>query len=95
MKLKITERANDWFKKELGVTNGDFVQLYVRYGGFSSYHAGFSLGISMKEPMDPVIMTEKGGITYYVEKNDEWYLNNKNLTVDINEKLNELQFIHE
>lgn len=93
-KIEITSQAMNWFINELGAEKGDFVQLYARYGGFSSLHAGFSLGVMLNHPVDPAIMTEKDGIMFYIEKKDEWYVKDHLLIIDVNEKTNELQFIH-
>lgn len=92
MKLGINESAMNWFKKEMGIQSGDFVRFYARYGGFSTQHPSFSLGVSKELPNQMGTHTVMDGVTFYVEHDDMWYLDNVDLMVDYNKEKDELLF---
>ncbi|PYZ97440.1 hypothetical protein CR205_02245 [Alteribacter lacisalsi] len=95
MKLEISDKAVEWFKSEFELEGGESVQLYVRYGGCGNFQSGFSLAVAKKEPDDPAVSEEKNGITFYVEKKDEWYFDDKDLKVAFNEDTDEIEYLHE
>ena len=95
LKIFINEQAANWYKNELGLTTGDHVRFFARYGGHSTVQQGFSLGISNEEPLDAGTTTTQDGITYYIEQKDMWYFDNHNLYVEFNEKAQEPVFIYE
>lgn len=92
MKLLITDSALEWYKREMELSAGDFVRFYARYGGDSNIQAGFSLGMAVEKPKNPIIQVMNDGIAFYVEQEDEWYFDNLNLTVTYNDKSNEIEF---
>lgn len=92
MKLMITEAALEWYKREMDLSEGDFVRFFARYGGESNLQAGFSLGMMVGSPSKPTIEVMNDGITFYVEREDEWYFDNHNLTVAYNDQRDELEF---
>ena len=89
MKIEITERAKKWFVDEVGVSSGDAVRFFGKYGGSSPIQSGFSLGIDLTEPQTPLGKSELDGVTYFVEEADEWYFRGHNLKVDYNEQVDE------
>jgi uncharacterized protein YneR len=95
MNIIITPKALDWFKKELDLQAGDAIRFFARYGGCSTVQKGFSLGVAKEDPIEPAAQTTVDGITFFVEDQDIWYFNDQNLTVDVNEKTEELTFIIE
>ena len=82
MQIKITDSASRWFKEEMDIKKGDAIRFYVRYGGSSPLHEGFSLGLNKEEPMDPGATYELDGCTYFIEERDMWYFSNHDLLVD-------------
>lgn len=92
MQLMITKAALEWYKREMELAKGDFVRFYARYGGDSTIQAGFSLGMTMEKPKDPTIQVLNDGITFYVEREDEWYFDQHNLTVAYNDNRDEIEF---
>lgn len=92
LKLSITPAAMENFKEEWGFEAGNFVRIYTRYGGSSTIHEAFSLGITREEPKDIATSTTEDGINFYVEKDDIWYFKNYNLTVDYNARTEEMEF---
>ncbi|MGO0059985.1 HesB/YadR/YfhF family protein [Brevibacillus fluminis] len=92
MKLRVTPAAIAWFEEEWGLEKGKHVRFFARYGGSSTVQDGFSLGVAVEEPRDAALGTEVNGILFYVEKDDIWYLNEKNMTVDFDAKKNEIMY---
>lgn len=92
MKISISDKAFEWYKEDMNLTEGDCVKFYVRYGGFNSFMKGFSLGVDKTNPEHAKAQFEKDGITFFMEDDDIWYLDNKDLIVDFNEQLGEPEF---
>lgn len=92
MNLTISNQAASWYKDELHLKDGDFVRFYVRYGGFSSFQTGFSLGVANDKPVHAGIKSEAAGVTFFIEEDDLWYLDNHDISISINEKLGEPEF---
>ncbi|MBM7097886.1 HesB/YadR/YfhF family protein [Bacillus sp. H-16] len=95
MKLDISDKAFDWFKDELDLESGEAVQFYVRYGGCGNFQSSFSLAMAKKDPEDPAVTKEVNHVTFYVEKKDEWYFDDKDLSVQLNEDSGEIEYLHE
>ncbi|MFT4416013.1 HesB/YadR/YfhF family protein [Fredinandcohnia humi] len=92
MDLTISRKAAEWYKDELMLNEGDAVRFFVRYGGFSSFQKGFSLGLSI-EPLEHVgVKTEASGIIFFIKEDDLWYLDEHDISITLNEKLNEPEF---
>lgn len=92
MKISISKPALDWYKTEMDLQNGDFVRLFARYGGQSTIQAGFSLGLSIEQPNDIGVFHKQDGITFFVEKEDEWYFDEYDLNIDYNSSYDEVMF---
>ncbi|KAA9021034.1 HesB/YadR/YfhF family protein [Niallia endozanthoxylica] len=92
MQITMSDKAVEWYKEDLSLTEGDFVRFYVRYGGLNSFVKGFSLGIDKDRPEQSHTRMEKDGITFFIEDDDTWYFDDKDLLIDFNEKLEEPVF---
>ncbi len=92
MNIQIGNKALSWFKEEMDVHRGDSIRFFVRYGGSSPLHEGFSLGVTKDEPMEIGAQTEIDGIVYFVEQADLWYFDGHDLHVEYNEQLNEPRY---
>lgn len=92
MTLNVTPAALIWFKEEWGIQKGAFVRYFARYGGTSTIQDGYSLGVTLEEPRDPGLTVEIEGITFYMEQDDIWYLNGKDMTVDYDAKKQEITY---
>jgi len=95
MKIIIEEKAARWYKDELQLSAPAYIRFTVRYGGMGGNIPGFSLGISSEKPEQVHTSTEVNDITFYVEENDAWYFEDKNLVVSFDEELDEPQFTYE
>ncbi len=92
MKIVVTEQALAWFKKEMEVEKGDYIRFYARYGGSSPFHEAFSLGMNREAPHELSVETVIEDIHFYIEKDDEWFFNDHDLHVTIDDSLEELKY---
>ena len=81
MKLHVEQSAAKWYKDQLELKNGEYVRIYVRLGGCGSVHPGLSLGVSKDTPREIGVEHEVEGIHFYMEKDNLWYLDNKDLNI--------------
>ncbi len=92
MNLTITPSAVAWFANEWGVQAGEHIRFFARYGGSSTVQDGFSMGIAKDEPKAAAVSTVEQGITFFLEQDDIWYVNGKDLTVDYLAEKDEVVF---
>ena len=92
MEIIICDKAFQWFKKEMDIEAGEAIRFYARYGGSSPFHEAFSLGMNREQPHSIGVQTELNGVIFYIEQDDLWFFNEHSLVVDVNEKLDELQY---
>lgn len=95
MKIIISEEAAEWYKNELDLSGRAYVRFHVRYGGVGGNVPGFSLGISVESPKDIHSETTVNDVTFFVEEEDTWYFEDKNLVITLDKTLNEPQFTYE
>ncbi|GGA38941.1 HesB/YadR/YfhF family protein [Paenibacillus physcomitrellae] len=79
--IHVAEDAAEWYKKELNLHEGQSVRFFARYSAGGHIHPGFSLGIDTEEPKKPGLSTTVGGIRFYMEEQDLWYLDGYDLKV--------------
>ncbi|RHW42148.1 hypothetical protein D1B31_05795 [Neobacillus notoginsengisoli] len=94
MNLQVNDTAAQWYKEEMELKAGTFIRFYVRYGGFSQLQSGFSLGVSVEEPVDPAVTAESEGLIFYIEEKDLWYFDERDVEVVLDKKSNEPIFNH-
>lgn len=92
MKIHITKEAANWFKEEMQLEHGDYLRFYPRYGGVGGNIPGFSIGINTDEPKEAETIQTVEGISFYIEKNDQWYFEDKDLKITFNKSLNEPEY---
>jgi len=81
MQIDVTDRAVACLKDEWGFAEGEQVRLYVRYAGGGS--DPYALGILKEQPSgEEAFRTIAGGIVFYIEERDVWFLQGKRLTID-------------
>ncbi|MNI84422.1 Iron-sulfur cluster biosynthesis [compost metagenome] len=81
MDMTISPEAAAWFKKELALQNGDYIRLFPRYSSGGGLHPGFSLGIATEAPARPATEVEQGGLVFYMEEQDLWYMEGYSLSI--------------
>lgn len=94
MEIKISDDAFEWFHNEMEVKAGESVRFFVRYGG-SGLQPGFSLGVTKDQPHELAVEVKKDQVSYFIEQNDLWYFDGQNLTVSVNDELDELDYSYE
>jgi uncharacterized protein YneR len=95
VKLKVEQPAARWYKTEMGLVDGDFIRIFIRLGGCGSVHPGLSLGITKDEPRSIGLSEDVDGVTYYIEEDNLWYLDNKSLRISFDETYEEIKMIVE
>ncbi|MGO4547862.1 HesB/YadR/YfhF family protein [Paenibacillus sp. 2TAB23] len=95
MKLEVEDAAGGFYKQAMGLVNGEAIRIYVRLGGCGSVHPGLSLGVTKDEPIQIGLQTVVDGITYYMEQDNLWYLDNKSLRISYDEQHEEIKMIVE
>lgn len=89
MDIQVTSRAQKWFKEEVGLKKGMAVGFFGKVYGKTDIHEGFSVGMNVGSADDVLYEKEIDGITFYVEKNDEWFFAEYDLWIDYDEKKDE------
>ncbi|MCD8500581.1 MAG: HesB/YadR/YfhF family protein [Bacillaceae bacterium] len=90
MQLSISKGAANFYKKQMELSEGDSLRLYVRVGGCGS--GGFSVGVTIDTPSSRAYVSAVNGIQFFVEEDDFWYLDG--ITIDYNADLDQLSFEH-
>ncbi|WP_029192425.1 HesB/YadR/YfhF family protein [Paenibacillus harenae] len=90
MRLIVEQPAARWYKTEMELKDGDFIRIYVRLGGCGSVHPGLSLGVTKDTPRSPALSETIDGITYYIEEDNLWYLDNQSLRISFDEQYEEI-----
>ncbi|MWC27999.1 HesB/YadR/YfhF family protein [Paenibacillus sp. MMS18-CY102] len=86
MKINVEPAVAQWYIDEMGLKHGDQLHIFVRLGGCGSVQPGMSLGIT-KEPSEaPRLKQVSEGIEFYMLEDQLWYLENKSLSLQFNEK---------
>ncbi|GGI99298.1 hypothetical protein GCM10010885_05860 [Alicyclobacillus cellulosilyticus] len=93
MHIDVSPRAVSWMREELNVRPGDWVRIYVRYGGSPQFQPGFSLGLAVEPPADVGSCTEQDGIRFYIRHSDLWYFDGHDLTIEYNDKEEGPEFV--
>lgn len=95
MKLTITPRAQNWFKQEVDPSSGEGIRFYGKVYGQTNVHEGFSVGMTVDKPENPLYSETIDGILYFIEETDEWFFSGYDLVVNYNEKLDEPEYVFE
>ncbi|MEF3303672.1 HesB/YadR/YfhF family protein [Paenibacillus sp. GYB003] len=80
MKLNVTDEAVRCFAEEWGFREGEHIRIYVRYAGGGENP--YALGIMSAKPIDAGLRATAGGMTFFMEEADVWFLENRDLTLD-------------
>lgn len=92
MSMEISQAAAAWFRRELGLANGDYIRLFPRYSSGGGLHPGFSLGIATEAPGRPANKVEQEGIVFYMEEQDLWYMDGYSLSIEYSEAEDDIEY---
>lgn len=81
MKLLVEQTAAKWYIREMDLSDGDQLRIFVRLGGDEAIHPGFSLGVMKDTPRNPGLLEIVEGITFYMEADNLWILEDKRLLI--------------
>jgi uncharacterized protein YneR len=95
MKMLISPEAAAWFKRELTLQDGDHIRLFPRYSSGGGLHPGFSLGIATEPPGRHAVTTEQGGLIFYMEEQDLWYMEGYNLSIVYSKTEDDIEYRYE
>lgn len=86
MSFEVSKEAAEWYKNEMDLEKGDYVQYYLQiYGGIPTTHPNYSLGMSVGKDGDIAVQDVVEGITFYFKADDAWLFNEYDLEVGIEE----------
>lgn len=92
MKLSIMPKAQEWFKRELELAEGQGIKFYGKVYGKTQVHEGFSVGMSVDTPESPLTETIIGDQLFFIEEADEWFFKGYDLVVDYDQELDEPKY---
>ncbi|RKQ30514.1 HesB/YadR/YfhF family protein [Oceanobacillus halophilus] len=90
MKLTISENANNWFKNELELHQGDAVRFSGKLYGKTEVHDNFSVGLRIDQPQDVLVEQTIDGVTYFIEKFDDWFFNGYDFNIEYDNQNNDI-----
>ena len=91
--FKISQEAAQWFKEEMGLESGDYIQFFVKiYGGIPTAHPNYFLGVSVGESSDIAAKNVVEGITFFFNERDSWFLDEFNMKVTKNNEIGEVDY---
>lgn len=85
MRLVVEQSAARWYMREMELTSGDHLRIFVRLGGSGSVQPGYSLGVMKDTPRNPGLHQVVEGITFYMEDDNLWFLDEKDLYLRFND----------
>ncbi|MFZ3579763.1 hypothetical protein [Virgibacillus sp. DJP39] len=92
MIFSVSEEAAKWYKKEMGLHQGDYLRFFVKlYGGIPTVRPSYFLGLSIGEEGEIGIEDVVEGVTFYFTAQDIWFLKGYDLNVEMGG--NEVEFI--
>ncbi|XEC92918.1 HesB/YadR/YfhF family protein [Paenibacillus tarimensis] len=91
MRLVVEDNAARWYKREMSLEEGDQVRIFVRLGGCGSVQPGFSLGLTKDTPRKPALQHAAEGILFYMEEDNLWYLDGRELYIVLDEDQDDIR----
>lgn len=92
MKLTVTPKAIEWFKKEMDLDKEMGIRFYGKVYGKTQVHDGFSVGMSVDTPNQTIVQETIEDILFFIDEADEWFFKGYDLIVDYDEKLDEPKY---
>lgn len=89
MKITVTPEVLDWFKKEIVLDNNQGIRFFGKVYGSTQVHDGFSVGMSVDRPENPLYQTTIENLLFFVEESDEWFFKGYDMDVVYDAKLKE------
>lgn len=95
MQIILEDKAVKWFEEEVGIPEGGGIRFKAKIYGSSPVNETFALQIEPTTPHSPVVEVEsENGLSFFVEKDDEWFFQGHDLVVSFDDELNEPKYIY-
>lgn len=92
----VTEEAARWYKDEMDLESGDYVQFFIKiYGGIPTGQPNYFLGLSVGKANNISVKETVEGITFFFNDRDAWFIEEQDMKVVKNEEDEETTFIFE
>lgn len=82
MEITVSPAAIHWFKSEMGLQAGEGIRFFGKVYGKTNVHEGFSVGIARDISNDPIVSAQIDGLIFSVDRTDDWFFADYNLSVD-------------
>ncbi|MEQ2528343.1 hypothetical protein WMO40_16785 [Bacillaceae bacterium CLA-AA-H227] len=83
MSFTVSQEAAKWYKEEMDLQEGDYVQFYVKlYGGIPTIHPNYFLGIAFGKAGNIAVKDEVEGVTFFFNDTDSWFIDEYNLKIE-------------
>lgn len=80
LNLMITPQAALFYRREMALSPGQGIRLFVRIGGYGC--GGYSVGVQPALPTARDMRLEVEGVPFLVREEDLWYLNGLRIEYD-------------
>ncbi|WP_408011537.1 hypothetical protein ACJROX_15400 [Pseudalkalibacillus sp. A8] len=77
--FSITSPVVEMYRQEMGLQNGDALQLFCRYAGSET---GLCIGVERGMPMDGDYVQEVDGIRFFVRPHETWFVEEMKMDYD-------------
>lgn len=81
-KIRISQAAINFYKNDMNVPEDKGVRIKGKVYGSTNAHENYSVGIEIAKPKKPVVLTEENGLTVFVERGDQWFVEGLDLEID-------------
>lgn len=95
MQLHVSAEAASWYKDEMGLKDGEALRIFVKLYGSSKVHPNYSLGVTREEPRHPTLRATVNGVTFFVEEQDDWFVNGYDLRLELNQGEIDMEMVPE
>ncbi|MBF8807736.1 MAG: iron-sulfur cluster biosynthesis protein [Enterococcus lacertideformus] len=89
MELSVTANARKWFAEEVVIPENYGIRFFGKIYGKTEVHEGFSIGMSVEQPEQPIKKEIIDDMLFFIEEADEWFFKGYDLEVDYDSSLNE------
>ena len=93
MKVTVTPKVLEWFKKEIVLEPGQGIRFFGKVYGSTQVHEGSSVGMTVDRPERVMFQETIDGVLFFIDKNDDWFFRGYNVVVDYDEELHEPTYI--
>lgn len=94
MKISIDQRADEWFKNNVGLLTGFGIRFKPMLYGTSPIRETYALAFETNQPIGKLAVKfmSKHNILFYVEADDEWFFDGHDLHIAYDEQLDEPKY---